>query len=106
LKAAQGKVAIISSQLGSDTIASGGNYIYRASKAVALNLGRNLAVDMKLDGNAVGIYPPGWVQTDMGGDGAAITPQVSADGLIAHFDMLSLSTTGCFQTNDGQDHPF
>ena len=67
LRAGQGKIAIISSQMASHTRAPGGSYIYRASKAAALNLGRNLATDLKADGIAVGIYHPGWVQTDMGG---------------------------------------
>ena len=63
LKLAEGaKIAIISSQMASDTKASGGSYIYRASKAAALNLGRNLATDLRKDGIAVGIYHPGWVK--------------------------------------------
>ena len=106
LRAAKGKIAIISSQMASDTKAPGGSYIYRASKAAALNLGRNLAVDLKDDGIAVGIYHPGWVQTDMGGSAASITPKEAAEGLLARFDDLSLASTGCFKTWDGQDHPF
>ncbi|RYH01113.1 SDR family oxidoreductase [Salipiger sp. IMCC34102] len=106
LRAAKGKVAIISSQMGSSEIASGGSYIYRASKAAAVNLGRNLAVDLKEDGIAVGIYHPGWVQTDMGGARAAITPDTSAAGLIARFGELSVDTTGAFCTFDGTPHPF
>ncbi|KIN63864.1 Oxidoreductase, short chain dehydrogenase/reductase family protein [Sulfitobacter noctilucicola] len=100
------KIAIISSQMASDTLAPGGSYIYRASKAAVLNLGRNLATDLKDEGIAVGIYHPGWVQTDMGGDTAAITTDESADGLIARFDALNLETTGCFETWDGRVHPF
>lgn len=100
------KIAIISSQMGSDTRAPGGSYIYRASKAAVLNLGRNLAVDLKPQGIAVGIYHPGWVQTDMGGKSAAVTPDQSARGLIARFGALGLATTGCFETWDGQAHPF
>ena len=106
VKAAGGKIAIISSQMASDTRAPGGSYIYRASKAAVLNLGRNLATDLKGDGVAVGIYHPGWVQTDMGGSGASITPEAAAQGLLARFDELSLATTGCFRTWDGQDHPY
>ena len=49
------KIAIISSQLGSQTIASGGGYIYCASKAAVLNVGRNLAVDLAPEGFAIGI---------------------------------------------------
>ncbi len=100
------KIAIISSQMASDTRAPGGSYIYRASKAAALNLGRNLAADLKSDGIAVGIYHPGWVQTDMGGGGADITPEAAAKGLMQRFADLSVATTGCFQTWDGRDHPY
>lgn len=105
-RAEAGKIAIISSQMASDTLAPGGSYIYRASKAAVLNLGRNLAVDLKGEGIAVGIYHPGWVQTDMGGSGAAITTDEAVTGLVARFEALSLETTGCFETWDGRAHPF
>ena len=100
------KIAIISSQMGSSTRAGGGSYIYRASKAAALNLGRNLAIDLQPDGIAVGIYHPGWVRTDMGGDAAAIDTDESATGLLSRFDALSLDTTGCFETWNGDAMPF
>lgn len=105
-RAAKPKIAIISSQMGSSTKAPGGSYIYRASKAAALNLGRNLAADLKDEGIAVGIYHPGWVQTDMGGAAAEIDVATSVDGLAARFDALDLETTGCFETWDGRAHPF
>ena len=105
-RAKAAKIAIISSQMGSDTRAPGGSYIYRASKAAALNLGRNLATDLRPEGIAVGIYHPGWVQTDMGGETAEITTAQSVDGLVARFDALDLATTGCFETWDGRAHPF
>ncbi|MDO6588188.1 SDR family oxidoreductase [Salipiger sp. 1_MG-2023] len=100
------KIMIISSQMASDTRAPGGSYIYRASKAAALNLGRNLATDLALQGVAVGIYHPGWVQTDMGGGAADITPQQSASGLADRLSALSLASTGCFECWDGRPHPF
>ncbi len=106
LRAGRGKIAIISSQMASSTNAAGGHYIYRASKAAALNLGRNLAVDLAGDGIAVGIYHPGWVRTDMGGDSAAIGTEEAAEGLLARFEALSVATTGCFETWDGCAHPF
>lgn len=99
------KIGIISSQMASQTNAPGGSYIYRASKAAALNLGRNLAADLKGEGIAVGIYHPGWVQTDMGGSVASITPEESARGLAERFHALSPATTGCFETWDGRAHP-
>ncbi|WP_170456123.1 SDR family oxidoreductase [Ruegeria arenilitoris] len=106
LRAARGKIAIISSQMASHTRAPGGSYIYRASKAAVLNLGRNLAVDIKDDGIAVGIYHPGWVQTDMGGQAADITVSQAVAGLTERFDALSLDSTGCFETWDGKAHPY
>ena len=106
LLAAGGKIAIISSQMASDTRAPGGSYIYRASKAAVLNLGRNLASDLKPRGVAVGIYHPGWVRTEMGGTSADISVDEAASGLLARFDALSLATTGCFETWDGRTHPF
>jgi NAD(P)-dependent dehydrogenase (short-subunit alcohol dehydrogenase family) len=100
------KLAIISSQMASHARAPGGSYIYRSSKAAALNLGRNLATDLAPLGIAVGIYHPGWVKTDMGGEAATITVADSAAGLIDRFDDLDLDSTGCFKTYDGQDHPY
>lgn len=105
-RAPASKIAIISSQMGSDTRAPGGSYIYRASKAAVLNLGRNLATDLKVEGIAVGIYHPGFVQTDMGGSGADITTDEAVKGLTARFAALSVATTGCFETWDGREHAF
>ena len=107
LQAAQaGKIAIISSQMASHTRAPGGSYVYRASKAAALNLGRNLAADLAPLQIAVGIYHPGWVRTDMGGDAAEISVDQAADGLLDRFAALDMAATGCFQTWDGHDHAY
>jgi len=100
------KIAIISSVMGSDAKAPGGSYIYRSSKAAVLNVGRNLAADLRGLGIAVGIYHPGWVQTDMGGGAADITAAESAAGLCKRFDALSVETTGCYETYDGTAIPF
>lgn len=105
LRAAGGKIAIISSQMGSSERASGNAFAYRASKAAALNLGRNLAVELSPD-VAVGIYHPGWVQTDMGGAQASITVEDSATGLIQRFDALGAETAGCFEMWNGEAMPY
>ena len=103
LRRAKGaKIAIISSQMASDARAPGGSYIYRASKAAALNLGRNLAKYLQADGISVGIYHPGWVRTDMGGRMADVSVEEAAAGLIARFAALSPVTTGTFEAFDGE----
>ncbi len=106
LRRAKGRVAIVGSQMGSSTRATGGSYVYRASKAAALNLGRNLATDLKGEGIAVGVYHPGWVRTDMGGSDADIDVTTSARGLVARFDALNPATTGVFEMWDGRAMPF
>lgn len=105
-QSSHGKIAIISSTMASHTHAPGRSYIYRASKAAVLNLGRNLAADLAGLGIAVGIYHPGWVQTDMGGTAASLTAPEAAAGLVERFAALSVETTGCFETWDGHAHPY
>lgn len=97
-----GRIAIIASQMGSSTRAPGGSLIYRASKAAAINLGRNLAADLRAAGIAVGIYHPGWVQTDMGGSEADISPKTSAIGLLDRFAQLDLARTGVWEDWQGR----
>jgi len=106
LTRARGKVAVISSTMGTSSRPRGDGYLYRASKAAATNLAMNLAVELKPAGVAVGAYHPGWVRTDMGGDGADITPEQSAAGLLARFDALSLATTGVLEDYLGQPLAF
>jgi len=92
--------------MGSSERAGGNAFLYRASKAAAVNLACNLAIDLKGDGIAVGAYHPGWVQTDMGGAEADIDAATSATGLIARFDKLSRDHTGVFENYDGALMPF
>ena len=106
LKAPGGKIAIISSVMASSAQAPGGSYIYRASKAGATNVARNLAAELAPRGIAVGAYHPGWVRTDMGGESASIGVEESAAGLLERFDALGPSTTGVFEDYRGNVIPF
>lgn len=101
-----GKIAIVSSKMGSSARAPGGSYSYRSSKAAANNLACNLASELRPRDIAVGSYHPGWVRTDMGGSSADISAEESAAGLIERFDALSLETTGCFEFYSGEPIPF
>ncbi|MCO6452153.1 MAG: SDR family oxidoreductase [Caldilineales bacterium] len=95
------RILNISSQLGSlARKRSGGDYSYCSSKAALNMLTRTLAADLRRDGIVIVTVHPGWVQTDMGGRGAAITPQESAQGL------LTLADSGEFFTWQGDKHPW
>jgi NAD(P)-dependent dehydrogenase (short-subunit alcohol dehydrogenase family) len=100
-------VVNISSQLGAlSSKTSGGLYAYCTSKAGLNMVTRGLAGDFKSDGVTVITLHPGWVQTEMGGQSASITPQDSAAGIIQVIDNLSLADTGVFYRWDGSIHPW
>jgi len=103
---AGGKIAVISSDMGSSARANGGSYAYRASKAAVTNLVCNLAVDLRIGGIALAAYHPGWVVTDMGGSAAEIEVQTAARGLLERIDFLSMATSGVFEGYDGSEMPF
>jgi len=100
------KVILITSRMGSiDDNASGGMYGYRMAKA-ALNIaGKSLAVDLKPQGIAVGIFHPGMVATDMT-DQHGIAPETAAANLTTRIDQLSLDNSGQFLHADGSPLPW
>jgi NAD(P)-dependent dehydrogenase (short-subunit alcohol dehydrogenase family) len=91
--------------MGSSDRAPGGSYIYRASKAAATNLGRNLAADLRRAGSrSASITPAGCARTWAARRPISLDESVA--GLMARFDDLSMETTGAFLTWDGRPHPF
>ncbi len=106
------KIAMITSRMGSITDnTSGGRYGYRMSKA-ALNIAAvSLAQDLAPKGIAVGIYHPGYVQTDMvntrgqtaNGD---ISTDVAATRLLNLMSDLTLSNSGVFKHSNGDNLPW
>ena len=101
-----GKIAIISSIMGSSAKAAGNGYIYRASKAAATNIAANLAIELAPRGIYVGAYHPGWVRTDMGGPSAAVSIEDSASGLLNRFQALGAATSGVLEDFEGTPIPF
>ncbi len=82
---------------------SGGFYAYRSSKAALNAAWKSLAIEFKADDIAVGVFHPGWVQTDMGGPNAMIDTETSVAGLAKIVDSLDLATTGRFWDYTGDE---
>ena len=91
-----GKIATITSGMGSMSYARSDRIAYRASKAAVNKVMQGLATDLKPMGIAVVLLHPGWVKTDMGGAGADISVEDSAGGILAQIDALTLGRTGGF----------
>lgn len=106
LASAKGKVISLTSQIGASTWPVGAMYSYGAAKAALNKVMKSLSIDLKDRGIAVAVVHPGYVQTDMGGPGADITPRESAEGIRAVADGLTLETTGSFFKWNGALHPW
>ncbi|WP_022836248.1 SDR family oxidoreductase [Salisaeta longa] len=97
----------ITSQLGSIANTSGGTWqSYKVSKA-GLNMCTRLqAGAFDADAVIVASVHPGWVQTDMGGPNAHLTPEASAQGIVAVAQALTPDDSGRFLTHDGETLPW
>lgn len=101
------RLVMITSQMGSmEWTNSGGSYAYRMSKAAMNMSGRTLAYDRGAEGIIIAMIHPGWVQTDMGGSTADLTPLESAKGIIKVVKKLNQADNGAFFRWDGTPHPW
>ncbi|MCA9582531.1 MAG: SDR family oxidoreductase, partial [Myxococcales bacterium] len=101
------KVVTITSGMGSiGDNGSGGYYLYRSSKTAVNMVMRSAAIDLTPEGFTVFVINPGWVQTDMGGSGAKITPDQSAEGILRVTDDATPSQGGAFLNYDGGKYPW
>ncbi|MCR9259955.1 MAG: SDR family oxidoreductase [Pseudomonadaceae bacterium] len=106
LAAERPRIITVSSQMGALARQSKGALIYRSSKAAVNKTMQVLALELEAQGIIVCPVHPGWVQTDMGGAQADITPAQSADGLYQLIDQLDASKSGRFWSYDGSEHPW
>lgn len=102
LSKAQGKVVNISSRMGSLALAGNSSHSYRASKAALNMYSRILASELRDSGVIVIAMHPGWVKTDMGGQGAQLTVEASVSGQLKVINKLSLQDSGLFFGPDGE----
>lgn len=100
------QIVAISSGMGSvqdlgKTFSFGAAYQYRTTKT-ALNMAMSLlAKDVEPRGISVVIFSPGWVQTDMGGANAALTPEQSISGMRQQLARNPRELSGKFVSYDG-----
>ena len=107
LLGANAKVAAISSELGSISgVSRFGTPSYNISKA-ALNMASALLA-RALDDRGITVLAlhPGWVQTDMGGQNATVSPEASATGLLQVIDGATPEDSGRFLDWQGEALPW
>jgi NAD(P)-dependent dehydrogenase (short-subunit alcohol dehydrogenase family) len=101
------KLVHVTSGLGSiGDNRSGGFYGYRMAKAALNMMSKNLAVELRGEGIASYVINPGWVQTDMGGTNAAITPTESVRSMLRVIDTATLEDSGEFLDWKGGRYPW
>ena len=83
---------------------SGGSIAYRSSKAALNMVMRSLAIDLAPRGITCVVVNPGWVQTDMGGVHAPLTPAESVRSLRRLIETLGLGQSGKFFNHDGHEY--
>lgn len=101
------KIAMITSRMGSMADnTSGGYYGYRMSKAALNAAGVSLANDLKPKRIAVGLFHPGFVQTEMVNGRGDIDANSAAELLGARIDELNLENSGRFIHSNGDVLPW
>ena len=98
----RGKLAVLSSRMGSIGERSGTEgTLYRASKAALNSVLKDASITYGAQGVTCIAFHPGWVQTDMGGGSASLTPEHSVRDLRATLASLDASANGSFLNHDG-----
>ncbi|MBL9096311.1 MAG: SDR family oxidoreductase [Alphaproteobacteria bacterium] len=100
------KAIAITSAMGSTPRHDGAALIYRSSKAALNNAIHGIAVALKGDGIIAVPMHPGWVQTDMGGPSAPLTPPEAVASMIKVISGLTPADSGRYINYDGNEIPW
>lgn len=101
--AAHGRIAFLSSTMGSIGTAVGANaLLYRASKAALNMVARTTALNYASRDVIAFALHPGWVRTDMGGAGADVDVRVSVTGMRDVIARANKRHNGAFLDYRGQ----
>lgn len=99
-----------SSKMGSLELHGQGSYAYRSSKTALNMVVRCLTHDVRDRGVTTVLLHPGWVITDMGGEGAEIDVSTSVNGMKAVADQISPARqnelSGSYKNYDGTTLPW
>jgi len=100
----KGRFAFVSSMMGSIGGMTGPHGItYRASKAALNATVKAAALEYASKDIIAFVMHPGWVQTDMGGEGADITPEVSITGMRRVIASATKKNNGGFFNYTGEE---
>lgn len=100
---ARGRMAIISSRMGSASLmSSSAGWLYRASKAAVNAAVKAASLELGPRGIVCIAFHPGWVRTDMGGAGADIDVATSVSGMRRVLGAANESHNGKFLTYNGE----
>ena len=103
LAAAKGKLAVLSSRMGSiANTTSASWWLYRASKAALNSVLKSASVELGARGVGCMALHPGWVRTDMGGPHADLAIEASAASLRRVMDATNRSHNGRFLNYNGE----
>jgi len=104
LERGKGRFAVLSSRMGAIGPRTGtAGWLYRASKAALNSVLKDVSLVAGARGIACVAFHPGWVKTDMGGDGAQLAPEESAAQLLKLIDKFDIASTGKFLAWNGKE---
>jgi NAD(P)-dependent dehydrogenase (short-subunit alcohol dehydrogenase family) len=107
IRTESGVLAFMSSVLGSVACPEGGNMmLYKASKAALNSMTNSFVVQLPEPRPTVLSLHPGWVKTDMGGEGADIDVDTSTRGLVEQLNAYAGKGGHYFVNYKGETIPW